>query len=165
MKVIFLDVDGVLNTSDTFKRRKEIYNERGILIPRIDFFRVSYLKEIVNKTKAKIVLSSTWRKNEKNIEELFNVFKLFDLEIYDLTDIDIDGIRENEIISWLNNNEVETFIIIDDESSDLHSLENYLIKTRVNGVQTGLLEEHIDKAINILNNSKKLVLNNNINNE
>ena len=29
MKVIFLDIDGVLNTIDTFKRRKKIYKKNS----------------------------------------------------------------------------------------------------------------------------------------
>ena len=48
MKVIFLDIDGVLNTIDTFKRRKKIYKKTRVLIPRLDFYRIRYLKEIVN---------------------------------------------------------------------------------------------------------------------
>ena len=49
MKVIFLDIDGVLNTIDTFKLRKDIYNNYGVIIPRIDFYRVKFLKEINKK--------------------------------------------------------------------------------------------------------------------
>ena len=51
-KVIFLDIDGVLNTSYT-KYRDEV----------LDDFRLDYLAKIVNKTRAKIVLTSTWRYN------------------------------------------------------------------------------------------------------
>lgn len=51
-KVIFLDIDGVLNTSYT-KYRDEV----------LDDFRLDYLAKIVNKTHAKIVLTSTWRYN------------------------------------------------------------------------------------------------------
>ena len=45
-KVIFLDVDGVLNTSYT-KYRDEV----------LDDFRLDYLAKIVNKTGAKVILS------------------------------------------------------------------------------------------------------------
>ena len=45
MKVIFLDIDGVLNTIDTFKMRKEIYNKYGVIIPRIDLYRIDLIKE------------------------------------------------------------------------------------------------------------------------
>lgn len=62
-KVIFLDIDGVLNTSFT-KYRDEI----------LDDFRLDYLAKIVNKTRAKIVLTSTWR---YNISKNFFSFKAY----------------------------------------------------------------------------------------
>jgi len=165
MKVIFLDIDGVLNTIDTFKRRKDIYNNYGVIIPRIDFYRVKFLKEIIDKTDAKIIISSTWRKYDNDMKELKHVFSLFDLEVYDVTCIDISGKKGIEINDWLNKNEVDSFVIIDDETSDMIHLEKYVVKTRENFKATGLLEKHVDVAINILNNSKKLVLNNKDNNE
>ena len=160
MKVIFLDIDGVLNTINTFKIRKDIYNKYGLVIPRIDFYRVKFLKEIVDKTDAKIVISSTWRKYENDMKELKHVFSLFDLEVYDVTCIDISGKKGIEINDWLNKNEVDSFVIIDDETSDMLHLERYVVKTRGNFKATGLLEKHISEAINILNNSKKLIFNN-----
>lgn len=54
MKVIFLDVDGVLNSQDLFERCGEE------LVP-IDEENIRYLKEIVDATGAQIVLSSSWR--------------------------------------------------------------------------------------------------------
>ena len=51
-KIIFLDIDGVLNTS--YSRQKNV---------AIDEFRLVYLAEIVKRTKSKIVLTSTWRYN------------------------------------------------------------------------------------------------------
>lgn len=61
MKIIFLDIDGVLNTIETFINRKKEYKETGILNVEIDEFRVQYLKQIIKETDAKIVLSSSWR--------------------------------------------------------------------------------------------------------
>ena len=159
MKVIFLDIDGVLNTSDTFKRRKKIYKKIGVLIPRLDFFRIRYLKEIVKNTEAKIVITSSWKKSKNDMRELKYIFDLFNLNIYGVTLNCIDGIRSNEIIDFLNKHNVDSFVILDDESCDLIGLEEHLVKTRNYG-QTGLLKDHISVAINILNNSKKLVLNN-----
>lgn len=47
MKVIFLDIDGVLNTNDTFVN-SDIETEKDILI---DEFRVEYLRQIVEKNR------------------------------------------------------------------------------------------------------------------
>ena len=66
MKVIFLDVDGVLNTSKTFIERKEKHDKTGIWDLEIDEFRVEYLKQIIDATDAKVVLSSAWKKDFEN---------------------------------------------------------------------------------------------------
>lgn len=57
MKVIFLDIDGVLN-SRTYDRKRN-WNEQT----DIDETRLPLIKEIVDATDAKIVLSSTWRQH------------------------------------------------------------------------------------------------------
>ena len=53
MKVIFLDVDGVLNTKYSKSRCGRFIG--------IDKDKVAQLKRIVDETDAEIVLSSTWR--------------------------------------------------------------------------------------------------------
>ena len=53
MKIIFLDVDGVLNCKSSKSRCG------GFL--GIDDSKVKLLKEIIDITGAKIVLSSSWR--------------------------------------------------------------------------------------------------------
>ena len=61
MKIIFLDVDGVLNTSETFRRRRIEYEKTKKWNVEIDLDRVARLKYIINMTGAKVVLSSSWR--------------------------------------------------------------------------------------------------------
>lgn len=71
MKVIFLDIDGVLNSQDWYKRRERYpaprtmdqYHEK-----EFDPEAVKLLQRIIKKTGAKIVLSSTWRLHEENVE-------------------------------------------------------------------------------------------------
>ena len=170
IKVIFLVIDGVLNTSETFKRRKEEFDKTGVLGYRIDEFRVEYLKEIVDSTNAKIVLISVWRKdfdkinnnlicNGKDAIEIVEVLSKYGLEIYDIINpkkhFKQDGIKE-----WLDSHDVNRFVIFDDESFDLMYYYDFLIKTRnSNREQVGLLQEHVLLAKSMLNN-KKLVLKN-----
>ena len=61
MKVIFLDIDGVLNSVNTFKKRYEEHQKINKWTLEIDLKMLENLKEIVEKTDAKIVLSSSWR--------------------------------------------------------------------------------------------------------
>lgn len=55
-KYIFLDIDGVLNSNDWFEKNKDV---DGLV--EIDPSKLILLKEIVDCTEAKIILSSSWR--------------------------------------------------------------------------------------------------------
>lgn len=69
MKIIFLDIDGVLN-SRAYDRKRN-WNEQT----DIDETRLPLIKEIVDATGAKIVLSSTWRQhwNKDSIVAMWTV--------------------------------------------------------------------------------------------
>ena len=54
MKIIFLDVDGVLNTASSEERCGEYIG--------IDDDKVALLKRLTDKTGAEIILISTWKK-------------------------------------------------------------------------------------------------------
>lgn len=179
MKVVFLDVDGVLNTEETFERNYQEYLKTGIKNEPIDEIRIGYLKEIVDKTGAKIVLSSSWRRHcefedglivseEGHTKYLIKMLAKYGMTLYDITGYDREGNRGNEINEWLNQNEVENFIILDDSSGDLQDfIDKELIKTNFyKGENSGLCQEHIDVAIDKLNivRSKVLVRSRNENN-
>lgn len=174
MKVIFLDIDGVLNTSETFKRRRKEYEKTKVWNIEIDLDRIARLKYIINMTGAKIVLSSAWRlslirKNgdfltySNEAKQFLDILKSFGLSIYDKTS-NINQKRCLEIKEWLKGKNIESFIIIDDETSDLMEFCNKeLIKTSFlkDGVMlenmddcAGLCDEHVDKAIAILNSNE-----------
>ena len=93
MKVIFLDVDGVLNSNYSHSIST---NEKGWMWDEISDFHLEKLKRIVDETDAKIVLSSSWRvyhpilTGETEItDELLKVlvekFEKLGLSIYDVT--------------------------------------------------------------------------------
>lgn len=160
MNIIFLDIDGVLNTNESFKkeyyRSKELNRDR---IYPIDEVRLLYLLEIVKLTDAKIVLTSSNRLNfikydNKLIplngigKDIINSFNRHNLSIYDITPYDNNRIKGNEIKMWLeNNNNVDNYIIIDDEEVGLELYKDKLIKTNINNEVYGLNVRHIDKAI------------------
>ena len=176
MKVIFLDIDGVLNTTDTFIKRSEEYKKTGIYKIEVDEFRLEYLKEIIDKTNAKIVLSSSWRyfftKSSKKViprtqkgKELYDLFLNYDIEIYDIISINGNS-REGQINEWLeNNSNIESFIIIDDEPNMFNELSDRLIQTSIVKSNEmlmnmddciGLCEHHIYSSINMLKSKVKI---------
>lgn len=172
MKVVFLDIDGVLNTEETFERNYQDYLKTGIKNELIDEIRVSYLKEIIDETGAVIVLSSSWRRhcefdNGKIVSEeghtkyLIEILAKYGMTLYDITGYDRDGNRGKEINEWLSQHVVDSFVILDDNSGDLQDfIDKELIKTNFyRGENSGLCCEHVEMAINKLNkiNNKMLI--------
>ena len=149
LKVIFLDIDGVLN-SEKYIRRCGRY---GVVI---DPTRMVLLKQIVDQTNAKIVLSSSWREHwskdakasDSVGKELDAVFNKYGLTIFDKTDE--FSRREVEIEAWLMMHpKTLAFVVLDDRFLDSPVLRGHVVKT--SNYVDGLDEAGVQKAINILN--------------
>ena len=149
MKVIFLDVDGVLNNQHTRTRTGE-----GWCF--VDDFLVARVRKIVDATGAVIVLSSTWR-DEWNIEdeslngpdfnELRAKFNEFGMDFFSRTGAWKMRGRGWEIMDWLERHEaIESFVILDDWN-DMGPVRDHLILTNPS---LGLTEEDVQEAIKIL---------------
>lgn len=153
-KVIFLDVDGVLNDDHTSSRTKTTS------YVFVDEAKILLLKQIVEATQAKIVLSSTWRydRNDPRLNgdflELKEALAAHGLEFYSFTPEEVTGHKKRglEIKSWLNtHSEVKQFVILDDELFDYERrglLHRVVLTDAEDG---GLTEEHVQDAIEILN--------------
>ena len=152
MKIIFLDIDGVLN-SVRYDRQRTI--DQG----NIDETRLQLIKKLVDSTEARIVLSSSWRKHwEKDISkcdaigrDINEVFAKYQLAIYDKTECLPSNDRAEEIRKWLNRQgNIEAFVIFDDIAFGWgNDLQEHLIKTNPR-IGFGLEEKHIQKAIELL---------------
>ena len=155
MKVIFLDIDGVLN-SDEYLDKVKNSDIQGIERD-IDVGKVKLLKRAIDETGARVVLSSSWRytRNARYLKELLANYEIrVDSTPY------IQDIRGLEIKKWLSENQgVEDFIILDDEICD--SFDEELIKKLVkvsngNGrsLGEGLLPKDVDEIIERLGRKK-----------
>lgn len=170
MKVLFLDIDGVLNDVNTTFRN---YLDNKL---NIDEGKVGLLKEIIDATGAKIVLSSTWRAygimkdgvyipKTPEMIELVDLFKSYGLEIYDITPSFIIENKGLEIKTWLRRyDDIESFVILDDEDNTLKEfVGNELVKTQFNNSDvilepdygTGLCRKHVKIVIDKLNGKVK----------
>ena len=110
---------------------------------------VSNINYLIHWTNAKIVVTSTWR-NNFSVEELKVIFKNQGIlgDVVDKTGVGLT--RGEEIIEWLDSNEVEKYVVIDDQIKDIiiHIDENKAI--HVNS-QIGFEDQDlVDKAIDIL---------------
>ena len=111
MKVIFLDIDGVLNCSTTKNPRKFPYVVDKKLLTR-------FLK-LVDHTRAKVVLTSSWR---------FDPVGLYAAKHWSIPFMDVcpdlpNSPRRNEVLRWLRHHpKVTRYAIIDDEDDELDDL-------------------------------------------
>ena len=157
VNIIFLDCDGVLNDMNTTHRI------RGVV--GFDRRKIQKLKEIINATDAKIVLSSTWkldweRPENKDRQTIYGDYLEEQLArerlvIFDKTE-DQGENRGEGILNWLNNycekhpNDSVKYIIIDDETYDFAEVGvlDKLLKTQFySSKRGGLLRAHIPTAI------------------
>jgi len=151
MKIIFLDIDGVLCIPGHFGPI-ETRNLGGHMVHTFNTDCVQRLNKIVDVSGASIVISSAWRIDFWASEE-FEMLKEFlksqgmTGNVIDHTPYDDEGIRGREIQTWLTEHpEVKKFVIIDD-SNDMEHLMPYLVRTQFfHGIQ----DEHIDAALKML---------------
>ena len=158
MKIIFLDIDGVLNSDEYFDKIKNL-NINGIEND-IDVSKIVLLKKSLDETGAKIVLTSSWRYTRK-AQALKQLLLSYGI-IVDCTPF-IDNERGIEIKKWLQeHNDVQDFVILDDEIFDSYDekLMEKLIKiSDTNGINygEGLQPKHIQKIIQKLGKKEKII--------
>lgn len=150
--VIFLDIDGVLN-SVAYDRIRS--NDEG----NIDVSRLCLLRKIICATGAHIVLTSSWRKHwhaetekcDSIGREINCVFEQAGIRIHDKT-LALQN-RAEEITEWLARHpDVRTYVILDDAFGGWGAHESHLVKTN-SRIGRGLEERHVAVAIKILNGS------------
>lgn len=151
MKLLFLDIDGVLNSERYVREHKD---ERGVLI---DKNKMLFLKHIIEKTGAFIVLTSSWREHWGRFPEfcddcgnrINDIFADFGLKIYDKTPIN-RYCRESQIKDYIDSIEnVESFAILDDMYLSADFIGDRFVRT--SNFKDGLSEADVQNIINILN--------------
>lgn len=159
MKIIFLDIDGVLNNADYYRGKNLATHQNEI--SHFDSNNIHALNRIIDNTKAEIVLSSAWRllKSIEEINELFNLVgikgKVIDVteslhykNTYELAP------RGLEIFKWIRDYHktlkggLENYIIIDDEDDILDIQEKHFLQI---DDRVGLSEKDADLVIEFLN--------------
>ena len=150
MKVIFLDVDGVLNSNNFFENRyKQGYRNYVAVDPEICKLFVDFIKT----NDIKLIISSTWRLD--NVEhtqedfELYEGLKLLNPYIVGVTPRSYEGFRGKEIKYFLEHTEldIESYVIIDDDSDMLEEQNaNFMHIDNLVGLQ----QTDFNKILNIL---------------
>jgi len=146
--IVFLDIDGVLNTLALCSQPggREHFSPVAVMA----------LKEILKRTRAKIVISSSWREDiahripvafQKN--GLGEVVGCIISHTPVLLEADPESRRADEIDAWLHQNPCfrSNFLVIDDDPCvrSAFPCRHLLIKESV-----GLNSSHVERAVEIL---------------
>ncbi|CAK9050492.1 unnamed protein product [Durusdinium trenchii] len=161
--LVFLDVDGVLTTSE------ELLTAAASHVP-LRASCVRNLATVIERTGAKIVVSSTWRNDGQLYEHLLNSLEM--LGGHQLRSAVLGGTpslpglgRGFEIALWLEEQKraMSSLVIFEDSVSHHRSIEaaglaGFLVKTQL-GVcclQEGLTEDAAQMALQLLESSNSL---------
>lgn len=136
MKIVFLDIDGVLNCAST----QEQFNDVVGIEPR----KVALVARIIQRTGARVVLSSSWRIDQ----DWRTALHLAGMDISNIIDTTGRNLhdRSAEITEWIaRHSDVDTYVILDDEL--IHPTDNLLQTIH----EDGLTEDIAERAIQKLN--------------
>ena len=180
-KIIFLDVDGVLNSSRSCKRFHKKYQAKGNFFNGYGgFFKehepatkrnvlwdpncVDYLMTIIEKTGAEIVISSTWRHSfsEEKFKEMFAVYGYNDVPVIGKTHVRFSEVKDGRDSGMRGNRIAEYIIELDDQGIEI---DDYVILDDNSDMLNHQVENHfvhtyfgigltvsdMEKAIEILN--------------
>lgn len=172
MNVIFLDVDGVLNTNTSCNDNLTKYYQTGVWDIDIIEEKVALLAVIAKKYDCKIVLEAACKASwdpetgemGDKVKYLFELANKYGIEIIDKTpdlvkwtsNVSYTELwKENDIrVYLLRHPEIEHFCIIDDmDARDLEKVKEYVVKTDDRAAtpeEEGLTERHIEEVGKVL---------------
>ena len=159
---IFLDIDGVLATSNQFYTNRKKWPEYDRY--RFDDKCVKVFNEILMRTEPIIVMSSDW-KLHYTIDGLNNIFKINDVKgiVSDITPSlwgtrylsydDLDECRAQEILLYVSRHNVGNYVAIDDLNLKPWIPDNFVHTPRANeGIKQSSVK---DKIIKVIKNESK----------
>lgn len=134
MKVIFLDIDGVLNCDRTPNPRKFPYIVDERLLARF--------RRLLDRTGAKVVLTSSWRLDPIGLLAA----KHWGVPFMDVCPDMPNRPRRDEVLAWLGRHpKVTRYAIIDDEDDELDELP--LFQPACKTGMTGEIAKGVEKFL------------------
>ena len=154
-RIIFLDVDGVLNSIEYCKHIKLSNNETYGVSRSL----MNKLSILIESTESDVVLSSTWRLEKHKLIELKKELEKINVKIYSITP-DLSngqGDRVDEIYQWIENYNVKNLYWIALDDMDLTRFNpkieaiNFVKVSELVGLTNANISEAITKMRDQLN--------------
>jgi len=138
MKLIFLDIDGVMTSSSLIMEKGKIYpfSESSVIA----------LNNILYSNNVRIILTSSWR-TVFNVEKQCQIFEengICQMPMGATIDLGFEN-RSLEIKDYLASHDVENFVILDD--MEIENFENHFL--RINP-ENGLTMKNVKEINEIL---------------
>jgi len=157
-RIIFLDFDGVINCEDAYRRGDckyiECVDSLGVKKHHQSFDPIAkgFLNQLIEQTRAKVVISSTWRSS--GLDVMREIWKIEGMsgEIIDITPNyrgDVEGytiprgceidkwLRDEDFchinwskdkqLEWMKKSNIANYIIIDDDTDMLYGQRNHFV--------------------------------------
>ena len=146
--VIFLDVDGVITSS---QHSKEINDKTDIkrvsLETPIDWNCLEILDQLLSSTEADVVLTSAWRRYGEGLKKIRQLLSFYGHEdrLVNTTPYLLKDPRYVEILTYLNDSNYEHVVILDDIY--VYDLDDHAVRT---DRHIGLTQDNVDEAKRIL---------------
>lgn len=147
--IIFCDCDGVLNSDEFAKYCLEEEGYDPFDCDDLDPRAIRNLKYIINETGASVVLSSSWRWEEKSLDAVKKQLKTCGIELFDTTIMDVMKTmsRTDEIKLYLDEHPTITKYVILDDAEIKEPLKDHWVRCLF---KNGLTKKLADEAIEIL---------------
>lgn len=152
MKIIFLDIDGVLNSVEYTISTQ--FSKETVRTEKVDPVKVGLLRFVCEQTGANIVVSSTWRhgRDASWFRGFFSSFGWFNPPIIDVTPTQCEASatrRGDEIAEWLKDFHHSSrwleCVIVDDDNDFHPTQQDMLVQTNnVHGLSLNNAIEMID---------------------
>ena len=160
MKILFLDIDGVLNSSD-YRIHRYVGKSDGMTWDQaqIDPEAILLLNKIIQATGCYVVVSSAWRTLHSRLElqEILNA-RGFLGRIIGVTPDLSNKTRGDEIQAWLDNHAkrrepVKAFAILDDLDEGHVSIGHLAAKLIQTSLEKGLTDYEANRVITLMESS------------
>ena len=140
MKLLFMDIDGVLTSNETISRKEFLYTFSASC--------VWALNRILRDNKVKIILTSSWRTvfDAEKQNQIFRENGIIQLPGGQTNDFGYEN-RSLEIQDYLSKRKVENYVILDDMK--INGFEGHFVLVNPS---TGLTENDVEKVNRILGN-------------
>lgn len=158
MRVVFVDIDGVLNSDRLFAEHPSPEGASWWSADAIDPSAVALLEALLERTGAVVVLSSSWRKRA-TLDELRAMLRTRGLSIPVFAATPSlyrspEGVRPtrgDEILAWLaaesaRGARVERWVVLEDEE-ELGEVEARCVRT---DARVGLTASDVERAVRML---------------